>query len=82
MASNGSNPKNHRFYDDDRVSSYLKKLSKESKKDEASNKDLKKEHGGFLNPWGSLKTTDRVQFQIEGHNGPQTYVFGFDTGRG
>lgn len=25
---------------------------------------------------------DRVEFQIHGHAGPKTYVFGFDTGDG
>ena len=25
---------------------------------------------------------DRVEFQIQGHDGPKTYVFGFDTGDG
>lgn len=25
---------------------------------------------------------DRIEFQISGHDGPQTYVFGFDTGDG
>lgn len=25
---------------------------------------------------------DRVEFQIQGHEGPKTYIFGFDTGTG
>ena len=25
---------------------------------------------------------DRVEFQIQGHAGPKTYVFGYDTGDG
>ncbi|XP_012340404.1 uncharacterized protein LOC105735095 [Apis florea] len=28
------------------------------------------------------KHKDRIQFQIEGYDGPQTYIFGFDTGYG
>ncbi|XP_028524211.1 uncharacterized protein LOC108001392 isoform X3 [Apis cerana] len=28
------------------------------------------------------KHRDRIQFQIEGYDGPQTYIFGFDTGYG
>lgn len=28
------------------------------------------------------KYRDRIQFQIEGYDGPQTYIFGFDTGYG
>ncbi|XP_031831487.1 uncharacterized protein LOC116426542 isoform X2 [Nomia melanderi] len=79
LATNDSKLENHRFYHNDRASS---NIEKESRKNEAGDKDPRNENGGFLNPWSSLKTTDRVQFQIEGHDGPQTYVFGFDTGRG
>ncbi|CAK9807879.1 hypothetical protein ANTPLA_LOCUS5545 [Anthophora plagiata] len=35
-----------------------------------------------IDPWNLSKDTDRMQFQIEGHEGPQTYIFGFDTGYG
>ncbi|XP_076759413.1 uncharacterized protein LOC143428438 [Xylocopa sonorina] len=35
-----------------------------------------------IDPWNLSEDTDRVQFQIEGHEGPQTYIFGFDTGYG
>lgn len=35
-----------------------------------------------IDPWNLSEDTDRIQFQIEGHEGPQTYMFGFDTGHG
>ncbi|XP_017883053.1 uncharacterized protein LOC108626730 [Ceratina calcarata] len=35
-----------------------------------------------LDPWNLSADADRIQFQIEGHKGPQTYIFGFDTGYG
>ncbi|CAK9822274.1 hypothetical protein ANTRET_LOCUS838 [Anthophora retusa] len=35
-----------------------------------------------IDPWNLSKDTDRMQFQIEGHEGPHTYIFGFDTGYG
>ncbi|XP_017755582.1 PREDICTED: uncharacterized protein LOC108547525 [Eufriesea mexicana] len=35
-----------------------------------------------VEPLKLLEDTDRIQFRIEGHEGPQTYIFGFDTGYG
>ncbi|CAL7950847.1 unnamed protein product [Xylocopa violacea] len=35
-----------------------------------------------IKPFNLSEDTDRIQFQIEGHEGPQTYIFGFDTGYG
>lgn len=41
---------------------------------------IKKEEN--IDPWKFLEHKDRIQFQIEGYDGPQTYIFGFDTGYG
>ncbi|XP_031369241.1 uncharacterized protein LOC102680415 [Apis dorsata] len=41
---------------------------------------IKKEEN--IDPWKFLEHRDRIQFQIEGYDGPQTYIFGFDTGYG
>lgn len=43
---------------------------------------LKERKEEDVNPLNLSKGTDRIQFQIEGHEGPQTYIFGFDTGHG
>lgn len=41
---------------------------------------IKKEEN--IDFWKFLEYRDRIQFQIEGYDGPQTYIFGFDTGYG
>lgn len=33
-------------------------------------------------PFSLSPTGERVDFQIQGQNGPDTYIFGFDTGDG
>lgn len=33
-------------------------------------------------PWNLSKESDRLHFHVQGHEGPQTYIFGFDTGYG
>ncbi|XP_054011644.1 uncharacterized protein LOC128894164 isoform X1 [Hylaeus anthracinus] len=93
-ATNVSSPKNHRFYEKDQqlIPRYKKDSKSKIKKDVKlalhgskenkfdSNERLKEKE--YVNPWNLSKETDRIQFQIEGHKGPQTYMFGFDTGHG
>ncbi|XP_033321424.2 uncharacterized protein LOC117217717 [Megalopta genalis] len=85
-----SRPKNHRFFDNDQLPLTIKKPSKSTvekssyglERDKLNDDDLKNKTEEYAKPWDKFKKTDRVQFQIEGHEGPQTYIFGFDTGRG
>ncbi|XP_003428211.1 uncharacterized protein LOC100678218 [Nasonia vitripennis] len=46
---------------------------------------LESKHKAKKKPSDSLELSadgDRIQFQIQGHEGPKTYIFGFDTGNG
>ncbi|XP_076637149.1 uncharacterized protein LOC143349642 [Colletes latitarsis] len=96
FATNVSWPKDHRLrVDNQELSSHRKKdlkyktekntkitlhSSKENKM--TSDKRSKERKEEYVNPWNLSKETDRIQFQMEGHDGPQTYIFGFDTGHG
>ncbi|KZC11256.1 hypothetical protein WN55_02347, partial [Dufourea novaeangliae] len=95
LATDDSRLKNHRFYDEEDQSLPPLRGKKMSKpKTERDNvlasrrlkgdrtNDSMEEKAEHLKPWGLTNRTERVQFQIEGHEGPQTYVFGFDTGHG
>ncbi|XP_043254716.1 uncharacterized protein LOC122398683 [Colletes gigas] len=54
-----------------------------SKENKITNDERSKERKEeYENPWNLSKESDRIQFQMEGHEGPQTYIFGFDTGHG
>ncbi|XP_011498818.1 PREDICTED: uncharacterized protein LOC105362959 [Ceratosolen solmsi marchali] len=44
-----------------------------------ANKSLNKKSAGTLE---LSADGDRIEFQIQGHEGPKTYIFGFDTGDG
>ncbi|KAG7189067.1 hypothetical protein KM043_008648 [Ampulex compressa] len=61
-------PDNAKEDDEDK---YVKKSKRDRKKAERGTTDV-----------GLSEDGDRVQFQIEGHQGPKTYIFGFDTGNG
>ncbi|XP_076656871.1 uncharacterized protein LOC143361396 isoform X2 [Halictus rubicundus] len=92
--ANDSRPKNHRFSENDELSLNTKEPSKSKfaklntmvsyglETDKENAMDLENENEKFSKPWDSFKKSDRVQFQIEGHEGPETYMFGFDTGHG
>ncbi|XP_078035299.1 uncharacterized protein LOC144469191 isoform X2 [Augochlora pura] len=87
LTTNDSRPKNHRFFDNDQLSlssksTLEKKALYELERDKANDEHMENKSEEYTKPWDNLKKTDRVQFQIEGHEGPQTYIFGFDTGRG
>ncbi|XP_034177799.1 uncharacterized protein LOC117603112 [Osmia lignaria lignaria] len=43
---------------------------------------MKKQEEETILPWNLSKESDRLHFHIQGHEGPQTYIFGFDTGYG
>ncbi|OXU24122.1 hypothetical protein TSAR_010136 [Trichomalopsis sarcophagae] len=46
---------------------------------------LESKHKAKKKPSDSLELSadgDRIEFQIQGHQGPKTYIFGFDTGNG
>ncbi|XP_071869621.1 uncharacterized protein [Bombus fervidus] len=87
---------NHRFYKGDQLSSSSKHKTKSIiKKDNEElqpqkiketknimNKYIKVRKEENIDPWKLSEDTDRIQFQIEGHEGPKTYLFGFDTGNG
>ena len=88
LATTVLRPENHRFYENDQhLPSHSKADSEtriEKKNGSKGNRSIsdKKEDEEYANPWNWSKETDRVQFQIEGHEGPETYIFGFDTGYG
>ncbi|KOC70184.1 hypothetical protein WH47_08530, partial [Habropoda laboriosa] len=88
---------NYRFYEDDQqLTTYRKNDSRlpikrhnEQLQVHKNNEDklimserMKTKQEEDIGPWNLSKDTDRIQFQIEGHEGPQTYIFGFDTGYG
>ncbi|XP_033318372.1 uncharacterized protein LOC117215922 [Bombus bifarius] len=87
---------NHRFYKGDQLSSSSKHNSKSIiKKDNEElqaqkiketknvmNRYIKVGKEENIDPWKLSEDTDRIQFQVEGHEGPKTYLFGFDTGNG
>ncbi|XP_012145125.1 uncharacterized protein LOC100875945 [Megachile rotundata] len=89
-----ANQQRHRFYDQ-QLSSRGKNDSKlitresnkelqlqELKKDKPIIKQRVDEKEETETPWSLSKENDRLQFHIQGHEGPQTYIFGFDTGYG
>lgn len=96
FATDNSRPKNHRFHDNNEELSLHGKMdfkhkiktdngltSKGSKRDKSMiDARLKEEEDEYVNPWNLSKGTERVQFRVEGHEGPETYIFGFDTGHG
>ncbi|XP_076233899.1 uncharacterized protein LOC143178871 [Calliopsis andreniformis] len=94
FTTNISRPKNHRFHEDNlELSPNSKKDSKyKLVRDESTLKELRenrsitdensKEDDEFVNPWNLSNKSDRIQFRVEGHDGPETYIFGFDTGHG
>ncbi|XP_076299848.1 uncharacterized protein LOC143218510 isoform X2 [Lasioglossum baleicum] len=55
-------------------------VSQGLERDKENDTDLENGNEKFTKPWDSSRKSDRVQFQIEGHEGPETYIFGFDTG--
>ena len=93
LATTVPRPENHRFHENDQQLSSHSKTDSETRIEEKNgsisrgskgNRSIsdKKEDEEYSNPWNLSKETDRVQFQIEGHEGPETYIFGFDTGYG
>ncbi|XP_043516373.1 uncharacterized protein LOC122532030 [Frieseomelitta varia] len=84
-------PNNHRFYKGNFINETKSTIrrnkeqlqpqkTKETKN--IMNKYVKVKKNENIDPWNLSEDTDRIQFQIEGHEGPKTYIFGFDTGNG
>ncbi|XP_061931697.1 uncharacterized protein LOC108001392 isoform X2 [Apis cerana] len=93
MMTNVSRAKDQQFYKEnqlllnDNIKPILKKNNEqllETSKDVKTtiNKYIKIKKEENIDPWKFLEHRDRIQFQIEGYDGPQTYIFGFDTGYG
>lgn len=84
-------PNNHRFYKENSTNE-TKSISRKNKEQlqpqktkEIKNtisKYVKVKKDENIDPWNLSEDTDRIQFQVEGHEGPKTYIFGFDTGNG